>query len=107
MAMTPRIGHGFCADCGTPLTYEVDGRRDGGIEIAIGAFDDPAAIPPTIQVGVEARMPWFHDLADLPGRPPENEAKSMAFQATIVSYQHPDHDTDRGPGQTTPDERTH
>ena len=102
-----KIERGFCADCGTPLTYEVDGRGDGGIEIAIGAFDDPAAIRPTIQVGVEGRMPWFHDLAGLPGRPPENEAKSMAFQATIVSYQHPDHDTDRFPGQTTPYERTH
>ena len=35
-------GKAFCADCGTPLTYEAP----DGIAIAAGAFDDPSALPP-------------------------------------------------------------
>lgn len=86
-----KVRRGFCAACGTPLTYEPDGYQ--AVEVAIGAFDDPAAIRPAIQVGVEARMPWLHELAGLPGRPPGNEAALAAFFDGIVSRQHPDHDT--------------
>lgn len=49
-----RARRGFCRDCGTPLTFEPD---DGPVELAIGAFDEPARIPPTIQHGLEARLP--------------------------------------------------
>lgn len=83
---------GFCADCGTPLTYEPDGYPH--VEVALGAFDRPAEIRPEIQVGLESRMPWFHELASLPGRPPEQQAKAESFFAEIVSFQHPDHDTE-------------
>ncbi|MER2605433.1 MAG: GFA family protein [Siculibacillus sp.] len=85
-----RVSRGFCAECGTPLTYEFDGHDT---EIALGAFDRPAEIPPAIQVGVENRMPWFDRLASLPGRAPEQQAKVAAIFAEIVSRQHPDHDT--------------
>lgn len=87
-----RVRRGFCADCGTPLTYEPDGYPH--VEVALGAFDRPAEIRPEIQVGVESRMPWFHELASLPGRPPEQQAKAESFFAEIVSFQHPDHDTE-------------
>jgi len=83
------IRRGFCGDCGTPLTYE----RSGGVELALGAFDDPAALPPVIQMGVGARMPFLADLAGLPTRSPADEAKVAAFYASVVSRQHPDHDT--------------
>lgn len=86
-----KVRRGFCADCGTPLTYEPDGYD--AVEISLGAFDRPAEIRPAIQVGVESRMPWFHELADLPGRAPEQQAKVELFFAEVVSYQHPDHDT--------------
>ncbi len=89
------VVRGFCADCGTPLTYEPDGYPD--VEVALGAFDRPAEIRPEIQVGVENRMPWFHELATLPGRPAEQQAKVEAFFATVVSHQHPDRDTDVWP----------
>jgi hypothetical protein len=86
-----KVRRGFCAGCGTPLTYEVDGFA--AIEVAIGAFDDAAAIVPAIQVGAESRLPWFGTLAGLPGRPADNQAAVEALFAGLVSYQHPDHDT--------------
>lgn len=80
-----KIRRGFCEDCGTPLTYEWSAEV---IELAIGAFDEPASIRPVAQLAREARLPWVDELANLPAdRQPE------AFAASIVSYQHPDHDT--------------
>lgn len=83
------VQRGFCADCGTPLTYEPDGFPT---EIAICTLDDPASVPPVIQVGVESRLPWFHGLAELPSRPSAETAAAAEFFSRIVSYQHPDHD---------------
>ena len=51
----------FCRDCGTPLGYlHISGDR---VAVMIGSLDDPAAIRPTAQYGIEARMPWFAELA--------------------------------------------
>jgi hypothetical protein len=85
-----RARRGFCPDCGTPLTFEPD---DGPVEVAIGAFDQPAAIRPVIQHDLAARLPWLGDLADLPLRTPAEAASVEAYYASIVSRQHPDHDT--------------
>jgi hypothetical protein len=85
-----RARRGFCADCGTPLTFEPD---DGPVELAIGAFDDPAAIPPVIQHDLAARLPWLGDLDGLPTRTPQEAAHVAAYYGSIVSRQHPDHDT--------------
>jgi len=83
------VRRGFCGDCGTPLTYE----HAHGVELALGAFDDPAALPPIIQMGLEARMPFLADLAGLPTRSAVEEEKVAGFYASVVSFQHPDHDT--------------
>ena len=85
-----RAQRGFCSACGTPLTFEVDGAS--AIDIAIGAFDQPEAIPPVIQMQVESRLPYVASLAGLPERSAEEKAKVAAHYAGIVSYQHPDHD---------------
>ena len=82
-----RARRGFCPDCGTPLTFEPEG---GAAEAAIGAFDHPAAIRPVIQHQIEARPPWFSDLADLPVRDPDEAEQAEAYYASIQSYQHPD-----------------
>ena len=91
------VRRGFCADCGTPLTYEYP----GGVELALGAFDDPAALPPVIQMGLESRMPFFADLAGLPTRTPAEQENVAGFYASVVSHQHPDHDTDAWPPART------
>jgi len=77
---------GFCRDCGTPLSYEPD---VGDIELAIGAFDEPAKVRPRIQVGLESRIPWLSDLDSLPTL--EAEADEPARPA-VRSFQHPDRD---------------
>ena len=81
---------GFCAACGTPLTYETD----KAVDISIGAFDRPDEIAPVIQLDRESRLPWFDAMHTLPGPGPEEEAAKVQQYAAIVSRQHPDHDTE-------------
>jgi hypothetical protein len=87
------VKRGFCADCGTPLTYEAP----DGVALAAGAFDDPAALPPTKQFGIEAKLPFADGLHLLPGHPTEDDLEDAPFLADLVSYQHPDHDTSQWP----------
>lgn len=89
-----KVKRGFCADCGTPLTFEADG---GAIDISIATFDRAAEIAPTLQLATDARLPWFDTLHALRTRTPEEIAKSAAHFAGLASFQHPDHDTDTRP----------
>ncbi|GAA5624997.1 hypothetical protein Brsp05_00250 [Brucella sp. NBRC 12953] len=84
------VKRGFCAECGTPLTYEAP----DGVALSIGTFDAPEEIEPTIQWGVEVKLPYVDDLAKLPGFETERDPESIEFVRTMVSYQHPDHDTE-------------
>ena len=87
------VRRGFCADCGTPLTYEAP----DGVAVAAGAFDEPADLPPWIQYGIEGRLPFVDGLAALPARRTDEGQASAAFLSRIVSRQHPDHDTSAWP----------
>jgi len=80
---------GFCGDCGTPLTYEAP----DGVALAIAAFDRPDAIVPTIQWGIEAKLPYVDRIPQLPGEDTMADQDATSFLADLVSYQHPDHDT--------------
>ncbi len=84
---------GFCANCGTPLTYEAP----DGIAIAIGAFDDPTDIVPMVQWGVEAKLPYVDRVPTLPGHDTLADPDAAPFLVKLVSYQHPDRDTDVWP----------
>ncbi|MCF3641561.1 GFA family protein [Rhizobium sp. TRM95111] len=84
------IERGFCQRCGTPLTY----RHPGGLEIAIGAFDDRSDLAPQIQVNYAARIPWVETIFD---QPVHEDTDYYARQEGIVSFQHPDHETDSWP----------
>lgn len=85
------VKRGFCGDCGTPLTFETA----HGVDIAVAAFDRPGSIVPVIQLDRASRLPWFDDLNLLPEPTPEERAGKTGWYASIVSRQHPDHDTDR------------
>jgi hypothetical protein len=93
------VSRGFCAQCGTPLTYEPD---EDWLALAIGAFDDPAAIAPTIQYGTESKLPYADDMPKLKARTTESTVESAPFLAKIVSHQHPDHDTAAWPPESNP-----
>ena len=84
---------GFCGECGTPLTYEAP----DGIALTIASFDDPAEIAPRIQWGIEAKLPYVDGIAALPGEDTMADQDAVGFLADLVSYQHPDHDTDEWP----------
>ena len=79
------IKRGFCAACGTPLTYEYS---DEHIDLSTFAFDDPSAVAPVVQLAVESRPAWMEHLADMPERPPVGGSS-----VPVVSRQHPDFDT--------------
>lgn len=87
-----KVMRGFCQACGTPLTYEAPGE----ICIAIGAFDEPEKIVPVIQYGVQSKLPYADGIPTLPTRP-TIDGEEPAFVRQMISYQHPDHDTDRWP----------
>jgi hypothetical protein len=88
-ASSNKVRRGFCAECGTPLTFETGGP----IEIAVGAFDDPSVVRPTIQLNPTDKVAFFEDICTLPMRPDGAEPKAEAFKASVISFQHPDNDT--------------
>lgn len=87
------VRRGFCAACGTPLTYE----GPDGIALAIGAFDQPEEIAPAVQWGIEAKLPYVDGVPDLPGKDTLEDLDAGSFLRELESYQHPDHDTDQWP----------
>ena len=94
-----KVRRGFCGDCGTPLTFEID---NGGIDMSIAAFDRAAEIAPVLQLSSEARLPWADSLPGLPERTPEEMQRVLKHYTGIVSYQHPDHDTQTWPPAKEP-----
>jgi hypothetical protein len=81
---------GFCAECGTPLTYE--GLRSGRISVTLGSLDDPNAVEPETQLGVESRLAWLpRGLAAPEMRTEQWLAKAKI--AAVDNRQHPDHET--------------
>ena len=89
-ASSNKARRGFCPECGTQLTFETE---KWVVNVAIGAFDHPEEIDPTIQVGLASKLPYTDHLAELPHRAPEDAAKMAEFYASVASNQHPDHDT--------------
>ena len=79
-----QVRRGFCAACGTPLTFDYS---DTVVDLSVFAFDDPAAVQPVVQLARESRAPWIDHVAELPVRP------STGPPSQITSLQHPDRDT--------------
>lgn len=83
-----KASRGFCAHCGTPLCAADD---DGWVELAGGAFDDPAVAPPGVQWVLKDKVSFFDTLHTVQHQP--HQDLEDAQNATIASHQHPDHDT--------------
>lgn len=88
------VKRGFCKNCGTPLTFE---HGSDGIELAIGAFDNPATIAPVSQLAHDVAMPYFDKLHELPRRDISDGVANKDSDTKLVSCQHPDHDTENWP----------
>jgi len=80
---------GFCQNCGTPLTLETDNV----VEVAIGSMDDPAAVPIVYHANTADRLDVVMHLGDVSDSDPQGTEENDAWNAQIVSHQHPDHDT--------------
>lgn len=94
-----QVKRGFCENCGTPLTYEAP----DGVGLAVGAFDEPGRLQPTVQFGVEAKIACVDHLHELSQETTEADLPNAPYLAEIVSYQHPDHDTRDWEVRTPPD----
>lgn len=77
----------FCAACGTPLSFRYPAQDQ--MSVTLGSLDEPAWARPTRQYGIEGRVPWFHELADLPGVTTAQDPPPGGLE-TIRSFQHPD-----------------
>jgi hypothetical protein len=52
-----RVWRGFCARCGTSLTYRREARA-AEIDVTLATLDDPARIAPQMHVWVKDQLPW-------------------------------------------------
>jgi len=98
-ASSNKIRRGFCEKCGTPLTYDWGGE----VEIAIGTLDDPELAPPALQLRPTDKLSFVERLHVLPWRDDTGDPEMEAFATGIISYQHPDHDTETWPPQASPE----
>lgn len=72
---SPYADCGFCAACGTPLTFRY--LKSNWIAVSIGSLDRPDAVRPEIHWGIESRVPWLTIQDGLPRRPIEGDPEYM------------------------------
>jgi hypothetical protein len=62
---SPGVRRGFCAECGTPMTYEAD-RCPDEVHLYLSTIDNPGAFVPQLHVFFAERIPWMDLVDDLP-----------------------------------------
>ena len=63
-ASSPIARRGYCAQCGTALTFEHP--ESEMMDLTVGSFDEPGYFRPTSHFGVESRHPQWLDTRGLP-----------------------------------------
>ena len=89
-----KMERGYFRDCGTPL-YNNWVANDV-IHPAIATLDDPAAVKPEYQAGVERRLAFTTDIAALMPLSTDDIFKgyeALYDEIKATNRQHPDHDT--------------
>ena len=82
----PGVERAFCPECGTPLTWETDFKKEGRIcAIHISTFDDPEVLPPDGHSFYTERISWFEVADTLP--------RHEAFVAGSTPMQYGPHKT--------------
>ena len=65
-ASSNAVERGFCATCGTPLSYrQVSGPN---ISLTLGSLDDPESVRPEMRFSAAMELSWCRLLPDLPTR---------------------------------------
>jgi len=78
---------GFCANCGTPLTFAYHDAE--WIYVTLGSLDDPSLVKPEKHFGIESQLPWVHVADELPHIPTEASDKLLAM--TVFQFQGQSH----------------
>ncbi len=79
---SPIAQRGFCAICGTTLTFDFpDSDR---MDLTIASFDDPARFKPTHHFGVESWHPVWLETSALPRRRTDENAELTERWMTAV-----------------------
>ena len=73
---SPFARRGFCAACGTPLTYEADGRER--MDLTVGSFDEPGLLTPVSHAGAESMHRAWLDTSHLPAGQTQDNARIVA-----------------------------
>lgn len=68
IASSAQATRGFCAACGTSLTY-VHAARPGAIDVTTATFDAPEALRPEYHIWVSDRVDWAPLADGLPQYP--------------------------------------
>ena len=69
---------GFCAECGTPLTFRY--LKSDWVAVSIGSLDRPEAVRPEIHWGIESQVPWLVIHDDLPRKRIEGDPEYLAMR---------------------------
>lgn len=54
---SPGVARGFCARCGTSLTYH-HGARAEEIDVTLASLDDPTILKPERHIWMQDELPW-------------------------------------------------
>ena len=54
---SPGVTRGFCAACGTTLTYRHD-ARGADIDVTLASLDEPQRFTPQMHIWVGDKLPW-------------------------------------------------
>ena len=82
-ASSDKATRGFCATCGTPLTFAYNHSHH--LNVTIGSLDEPKAWPIEMHYGVEGRLPWVKVCDGLPEEATSDEAGAVL--ADMISHQ--------------------
>jgi hypothetical protein len=65
---SPKVRRGFCARCGSCLTYSHE-ARPAEIDVTLASLDEAAQLAPRMHVWVADKLPWVRIEDGLPQFP--------------------------------------
>jgi hypothetical protein len=69
---SPVAHRGFCAECGSPLTFQFD-KNPERFSLTLGSFDDSSRLKPALNIWTAEMLHWAADLRAIASRPPEQD----------------------------------